>query len=60
MDLDAKKWPDAQADDTSAFYKVRINKSDMFLVCLLMSFLLQLQKADINFKLQFAPNFLLF
>ncbi|XP_007022143.2 PREDICTED: glutamine--tRNA ligase, cytoplasmic [Theobroma cacao] len=22
MDLDAKKWPDAQADDTSAFYKV--------------------------------------
>ncbi|XWS34969.1 hypothetical protein CRYUN_Cryun21dG0083200 [Craigia yunnanensis] len=22
MDLDTKKWPDAQADDTSAFYKV--------------------------------------
>ncbi|XP_022775972.1 glutamine--tRNA ligase-like isoform X5 [Durio zibethinus] len=22
MELDAKKWPDAQADDTSAFYKV--------------------------------------
>ncbi|KAL4336134.1 hypothetical protein GQ457_07G016970 [Hibiscus cannabinus] len=22
LDLDAKKWPDAQADDTSAFYKV--------------------------------------
>ncbi|XVE75206.1 hypothetical protein DITRI_Ditri12bG0077100 [Diplodiscus trichospermus] len=22
MDLDAKRWPDAQADDTSAFYKV--------------------------------------
>lgn len=22
MDLDAKKWPEAQADDTSAFYKV--------------------------------------
>ncbi|XVF02243.1 hypothetical protein REPUB_Repub04eG0159200 [Reevesia pubescens] len=22
MDLDAKKWPDAQADDTSSFYKV--------------------------------------
>lgn len=22
MDLDAKKWPDAQEDDASAFYKV--------------------------------------
>ncbi|KAK8643523.1 hypothetical protein V6N13_012815 [Hibiscus sabdariffa] len=25
LDLDAKKWPDAQADDTSAFYKVPIS-----------------------------------
>nr|GMD18520.1 Glutamine--tRNA ligase [Ipomoea batatas]GMD19914.1 Glutamine--tRNA ligase [Ipomoea batatas] len=22
MELDAKKWPDAQSDDTSSFYKV--------------------------------------
>ena len=26
MDLDAKKWPDAQIEDSSAFYKVWISK----------------------------------
>lgn len=27
MDLDAKKWPDAQTDDASAFYKVPFSKT---------------------------------
>lgn len=27
MDLDAKKWPDAQTDDASAFYKVPFSKN---------------------------------
>lgn len=25
IEVDAKKWPDAQADDASAFYKVKLN-----------------------------------
>ncbi|KAE8732104.1 Glutamine-tRNA ligase / glutaminyl-tRNA synthetase, putative isoform 3 [Hibiscus syriacus] len=29
LDLDAKKWPDAQADDTSAFYKVGVPFSNV-------------------------------
>lgn len=31
MDLDARKWPDAQADDDSAFYKVILRSKTIVL-----------------------------
>ena len=32
MDLDAKKWPDASTEDSSAFYKVDIFLAETFYV----------------------------
>lgn len=30
MDLEARKWPDAQTDDASAFYKVTLDFADQY------------------------------